>query len=75
MSAAKGNAFEERRCVAARGAEPVAPAGNSPPEQLLEAGFNSPGHKTALTYASSRFAGPAIVFNGSRQVAAINIDY
>ncbi|MET7471882.1 sigma-70 family RNA polymerase sigma factor [Micromonospora sp. NPDC005599] len=52
-----------------------ASSGNSSPEQMIEAWFNSPGHKTALTYASSRFAGPAIVFNGSRQVAAINIDY
>ncbi|MCZ7425366.1 sigma-70 family RNA polymerase sigma factor [Micromonospora sp. WMMA1949] len=52
-----------------------ASSGNSSPEQMIEAWFNSPGHKAALTYASSRFAGPAIVFNGSRQVAAINIDY
>ncbi|WCN82636.1 sigma-70 family RNA polymerase sigma factor [Micromonospora sp. LH3U1] len=52
-----------------------ASSGNSSPEQMIEAWFNSPGHKTALTYASSRFAGPAIVFNGTRQIAAINIDY
>ncbi|MFG1780597.1 sigma-70 family RNA polymerase sigma factor [Micromonospora sp. NPDC049048] len=52
-----------------------ASSGNSSPEQMIEAWFNSPGHKTALTYSSSRFAGPAIVFNGTRQVAAINIDY
>jgi hypothetical protein len=42
---------------------------------MINAWFNSPGHKQALTYASSRFAGPAIVFNGTRQIAAINIDY
>ncbi|WP_051708416.1 sigma-70 family RNA polymerase sigma factor [Micromonospora parva] len=52
-----------------------ASSGNSSPEQMIEAWFNSPGHKTALTYASSRFAGPAIVSNGTRQIAAINIDY
>lgn len=52
-----------------------ASSGNSSPEQMIEAWFNSPGHKTALTYASSRYAGPAIVYNGSRQIAAINIDY
>ncbi len=52
-----------------------ASGGNSTPEQMIEAWFNSPGHKAALTYSSSRFAGPAIVFNGSRQIAAINIDY
>ncbi|MET7867659.1 sigma-70 family RNA polymerase sigma factor [Micromonospora taraxaci] len=52
-----------------------ASSGNSSPEQMITAWFNSPGHKTALTYASSRYAGPAIVYNGSRQVAAINIDY
>ncbi|MFI7660991.1 sigma-70 family RNA polymerase sigma factor [Micromonospora parva] len=52
-----------------------ASSGNSSPEQMIEAWFNSPGHKTALTYASSRFAGPAIVYNGTRQIAAINIDY
>lgn len=52
-----------------------ASSGNSSPEQMINAWFNSPGHKQALTYASSRFAGPAIVFNGTRQIAAINIDY
>ncbi|WP_433552974.1 sigma-70 family RNA polymerase sigma factor [Micromonospora zamorensis] len=52
-----------------------ASSGNSSPEQMIDAWFNSPGHKTALTYASSRYAGPAIVFNGTRQIAAINIDY
>ncbi|MGW4498614.1 sigma-70 family RNA polymerase sigma factor [Micromonospora sp. NPDC004336] len=52
-----------------------ASSGNSSPEQMIEAWFNSPGHKTALTYASSRYAGPAIVWNGTRQIAAINIDY
>jgi RNA polymerase sigma factor (sigma-70 family) len=52
-----------------------ASSGNSSPEQMIEAWFNSPGHKTALTYASSRFAGPAIVWNGTRQISAINIDY
>ncbi|MET8230369.1 sigma-70 family RNA polymerase sigma factor [Micromonospora sp. NPDC005298] len=52
-----------------------ASSGNSSPEQMIAAWFNSPAHKTALTYASSRFAGPAIVYNGTRQVSAINIDY
>ncbi|NYH45304.1 RNA polymerase sigma factor (sigma-70 family) [Micromonospora jinlongensis] len=52
-----------------------ASTGNSSPEQIINAWFNSPGHKTALTYASSRYAGPAIAYNGSRQIAAINIDY
>ena len=52
-----------------------ASSGTATPEQMIEAWFNSPGHKTALTYAGSRFAGPAIVSNGSRQIAAINIDY
>ncbi|WP_307856250.1 sigma-70 family RNA polymerase sigma factor [Micromonospora sp. C32] len=52
-----------------------ASSGTATPEQMIEAWFNSPGHKTALTYTGSRFAGPAIVSNGSRQVAAINIDY
>jgi RNA polymerase sigma factor (sigma-70 family) len=52
-----------------------ASSGNTSPEQMMEAWFNSPGHKTALTYAGSRFAGPAITFNGNRQIAAINIDY
>ncbi|MET7708438.1 hypothetical protein [Micromonospora sp. NPDC005413] len=42
---------------------------------MIETWFNSPPHKVALTYSSSRFAGPAIVFNGTRQIAAINIDY
>ncbi|MDM4778040.1 hypothetical protein [Micromonospora sp. b486] len=48
-----------------------ASSGTATPEQMIEAWFNSPGHKTALTYTGSRFAGPAIVSNGSRQVAAI----
>ncbi|MGC4804172.1 sigma-70 family RNA polymerase sigma factor [Micromonospora sp. DT233] len=52
-----------------------ASSGNSSPEQMMEAWFNSPGHRTALTYTGSRFAGPAIVWNGKRQIAAINIDY
>ncbi|WP_374539176.1 sigma-70 family RNA polymerase sigma factor [Micromonospora aurantiaca (nom. illeg.)] len=52
-----------------------ASSGTATPEQMIEAWFNRPGHKTALTYTGSRFAGPAIVSNGSRQVAAINIDY
>ncbi|MEU8182101.1 sigma-70 family RNA polymerase sigma factor [Micromonospora sp. NPDC049047] len=52
-----------------------ASSGTATPEGMIEAWFNSPDHKTALTYASSRFAGPAIVSNGSRQIAAINIDY
>ncbi|MEU1744862.1 sigma-70 family RNA polymerase sigma factor [Micromonospora arida] len=52
-----------------------ASSGTATPEQMIAAWFNSPGHKTALTYSSSRFAGPAIVSNGTRQIAAINIDY
>ncbi|MFI8307640.1 CAP domain-containing protein [Streptomyces sp. NPDC085927] len=50
-------------------------SGNTP-EVMIEAWFNSPGHKTALTYGSSTRAGAAIVTNGEgRLVAAINIDY
>ncbi|MCF0091562.1 sigma-70 family RNA polymerase sigma factor [Micromonospora sp. MH99] len=52
-----------------------ASSGTATPEQMIEVWFNSPAHKDALTYASSRFAGPAIVSNGTRQIAAINIDY
>jgi RNA polymerase sigma factor (sigma-70 family) len=52
-----------------------ASGGNSPPEQMIEAWFNSPAHRAALTHPTSHYAGPAIVWNGSRQVAAINIDY
>ena len=48
---------------------------NSPPEHMIEVWFNSPGHREALTHPTSRNAGPAIVWNGRRQVAAINIDY
>ncbi|MGW3682437.1 CAP domain-containing protein [Streptomyces prasinus] len=50
-------------------------SGNTP-EAMIEAWFNSPGHKTALTYGSSSKAGAAIVTNSAgRLVAAINIDY
>ncbi|MEW1603885.1 CAP domain-containing protein [Streptomyces sp. NPDC093808] len=50
-------------------------SGNTP-EAMIEAWFNSPGHKTALTYGSSTEAGAAIVTDGAgRLVAAINIDY
>ncbi|WP_433388929.1 sigma-70 family RNA polymerase sigma factor [Micromonospora sp. KLBMP9576] len=52
-----------------------ASGGRSSPEQMIEGWFNSPPHKAALTYPSSRFAGPAIVWNGTRQISAINIDY
>ncbi|UNT00509.1 CAP domain-containing protein [Streptomyces tubbatahanensis] len=46
------------------------------PEAMLEAWFNSPGHKTALTYGSSTKAGAGIVTDDSgRLVAAITIDY
>lgn len=50
-------------------------SGNTP-EAMIDAWFNSPGHKTALTYESSAKAGAAIVVNSAgRLVAAINIDY
>ncbi|SDC03221.1 CAP domain-containing protein [Streptomyces prasinopilosus] len=50
-------------------------SGNTP-EAMIEAWFNSPGHKTALTYGSSSKAGAAIVTDSAgRLVAAINIDY
>lgn len=49
---------------------------NTTPEAMLEAWFNSPGHKTALTYGSSTKAGGAIVKNASGSlVSAITIDY
>ena len=48
---------------------------NTTPEAMLEAWFNSPGHKTALTYDSSTKAGAAIVKNASGSlVSAITID-
>ncbi|WP_030777848.1 CAP domain-containing protein, partial [Streptomyces sp. NRRL F-2664] len=48
----------------------------TPPERIIEAWFNSPGHRKALTYPGSRNAGPAIVTNaeGTAIFAAINID-
>ncbi|MFF0106889.1 CAP domain-containing protein [Streptomyces hirsutus] len=50
-------------------------SGNTP-EAMIEVWFNSPGHKTALTYGSSSKAGAAIVTDSAgRLVAAINIDY
>ncbi|MFC9331211.1 hypothetical protein [Kitasatospora sp. NPDC057015] len=46
------------------------------PEQIMDAWFKSPLHKEALTYASSRNAGPAIAIDSSGNlVAAFNIDY
>ncbi|MFF2730306.1 CAP domain-containing protein [Streptomyces sp. NPDC058008] len=49
---------------------------NTTPEAMIEAWFNSPGHKTALTYGSSTTAGAAVVTDSAgRLVAAINIDY
>ncbi|WP_369200425.1 CAP domain-containing protein [Streptomyces sp. PU-14G] len=46
------------------------------PEAMLEAWFNSPGHKTALTYGSSTKAGAGIVTDDSgRLVTALTIDY
>lgn len=49
---------------------------NTTPENMLEAWFNSPGHKTALTYGSSTEAGAGIVTDDSgRLVSAITIDY
>ncbi|MER5281273.1 CAP domain-containing protein [Streptomyces sp. NPDC002809] len=46
------------------------------PEAMIEAWFNSAGHKTALTYGSSTRAGAAVVVDSAgRLVAAINIDY
>jgi len=46
------------------------------PEAMIDAWFKSEGHRTALTYASSRNAGGAIVVDsGGTLIAAINIDY
>jgi hypothetical protein len=45
------------------------------PEAMIEGWFKSEGHRVALTYTGSRFAGPAIVRSGDRTVSAINIDY
>jgi hypothetical protein len=51
-------------------------AGGNSPESMMEAWFNSPAHKQALTYESSRNAGAAIVSRSDGAVvAAINIDY
>lgn len=51
-------------------------SGGPSPEQIMEAWFNSPGHKRALTYGSSRNAGAAIVAKpGGGIVAALTIDY
>ncbi|MEJ2851837.1 MULTISPECIES: sigma-70 family RNA polymerase sigma factor [unclassified Saccharothrix] len=51
--------------------------GHPKPEDLVDAWFESPGHRTALTYPSSRWAGAVIVNNteNNRYIAAINIDY
>ncbi|MFI9811783.1 CAP domain-containing protein [Saccharothrix variisporea] len=45
------------------------------PEEIMAAWFTSPAHKQALTYASSRNAGAAIILANGRLVAALNIDY
>ncbi|MFJ1709735.1 hypothetical protein [Kitasatospora sp. NPDC088346] len=46
------------------------------PEQLIDAWFNSPKHKEALTHATSRNAGPSIATDSAGTlIAAINIDY
>ncbi|MFD8970822.1 MULTISPECIES: hypothetical protein [unclassified Streptomyces] len=46
------------------------------PEQIMEAWFKSPLHKQALTYTTSRNAGPAIVTDADGTlVAALAIDY
>jgi RNA polymerase sigma factor (sigma-70 family) len=51
--------------------------GHPKPEDLVDSWFESPGHRTALTYPSSRWAGAVIVNNtdNNRFIAAINIDY
>lgn len=47
----------------------------TPPEQIMEAWFASPGHKQALTYDSSRHAGAAVIVIDGALVAALSIDY
>jgi RNA polymerase sigma factor (sigma-70 family) len=51
--------------------------GHPKPEDLVDSWFESPAHRTALTYPSSRWAGAVIVNNteNNRFIAAINIDY
>ncbi|WP_031078974.1 CAP domain-containing protein [Streptomyces sp. NRRL WC-3742] len=50
--------------------------GPGSPEEIVDGWFWSPGHKQALTYDSSTYAGPAIGTNAEGTViAAINIDY
>jgi uncharacterized protein YkwD len=51
-------------------------AGGNNPQAIMDAWFSSPAHKQALTYASSRNAGAAIIDRGDGSViAALNIDY
>ncbi|HVK21390.1 MAG TPA: CAP domain-containing protein [Actinokineospora sp.] len=45
------------------------------PKKLLDAWMASPGHRTALTYASSTRAGGSLAGNSKKTVAAININY
>ncbi|MBK6873499.1 MAG: CAP domain-containing protein [Kineosporiaceae bacterium] len=51
------------------------PAAGHTVQDILDAWFTSPGHRTALTYASSTSAGGAFVWRNGRAVAAITIDY
>ncbi len=51
-------------------------SGSTSPEVIVDDWFWSPGHKQALTYDSSNYAGPAIGIDAEGTViAAINIDY
>jgi RNA polymerase sigma factor (sigma-70 family) len=51
--------------------------GGASPERIVDAWFNSEGHRHALTHPTSRNAGAAIAVNpeGTVLLAAINIDY
>lgn len=58
------------------GHEVLYKGGNLSPEKLIEMWFSSPGHHQALTYASSRNAGAAMVPGPDGSfIAALNIDY
>mgnify|MGYP007071098210 FL=1 len=51
------------------------PAGGHSVQDILDAWFASPGHRTALTYPTSKNAGGAFVWRNGQAVAAITIDY
>ncbi|MEU6969981.1 CAP domain-containing protein [Kitasatospora aureofaciens] len=54
----------------------VLQTGGGSPEEIVDGWFWSPGHKQALTYDSSTYAGAAFGTDAEGTViAAINIDY